>query len=125
MLDTHERACGVHARGPTLNLDTTVNTGARFWPEGSSWDFSSGSAGNSTLSRGSWDCCRSLVSSGGTGSYGKDKAAGDGGGWGGAAGPAQLGPREEGRPTSEPRGPETRCEQGCLRAGCAGVAETS
>lgn len=57
----------VNTTRPTLNLDTTVNTGVLLWLEGSSWDFSS--AGNSTLSRGSWDCCRSLVSSGGMGSY--------------------------------------------------------
>lgn len=66
---------------PTLNLDTTVNTGTLLWPEGSSWDVSSGSAGNSTLSRGSWDCCRSLVSSGGTGSYWEKKGAAGEGRW--------------------------------------------
>lgn len=52
-----------------MNLDTTVNAGALLWPDSSSWIFSSGLAGNSIMSRGSWDCCRSSVSSGGTGSY--------------------------------------------------------
>lgn len=56
---------------------------------------------------------------------GKDKAAGDGGGMAGSCRPCSMGPQEEGRPTSEPRGQETRCEEGCFRAGCAGVAETS
>lgn len=99
MLDTHERARGVNAARPTLNLDTTVNTGARFCPEGSSWDFSSGSAGNSTLSRGSWDCWRSLVSSGGTGSYGERKGQRVRvEGLGGAAGPVHWGSRRRAGP---------------------------
>lgn len=54
-----------------MNLDTTVNAGALLWPDSSSWVFSSGLAGNSIMSRGSWDCCRSPISSGGTGSYWK------------------------------------------------------
>lgn len=57
--------------------------------------------------------------------WGKERAAGEGGGLGGSCRPCSLGLQEEGWPTSEPGGQETLCEAGCFRAGRAGVAETS
>lgn len=95
---------------PTLNLDTTVNTGALLWPEGSSWDFSSGSVGNSTLSRGSWDCCRSVVSSAGTGSYWERTRAAGEGRCSTIQGPASRSPSPRKRASRGGQAPSLRCK---------------
>lgn len=130
----------VNTTRPTLNLDTTVSTGVLLWLEGSSWDFSS--VGNSTLSRGSWDCCRSLVSSGGMGSYWERTTVAGKGRWSvkqscpQACHPAHPDPRgasRGGQGTSPrgklvhwmPRNQKTQCDMGCyFWAGHACLEET-